>query len=61
MSSNIERPVNYKTIKKLNISGNFISRQIIKELPSWISECKKLRILICDKNEISELKNLPIL
>ena len=50
----MERPEDYKSITELNISWRGLT-----ELPSWVSECKKLKKLHCDSNNITRLDNLP--
>ena len=41
----MERPVNYDLITTLNISN-----KNLRELPSWVSECKNLKNLNCAYN-----------
>ena len=50
----MERPDDYESITTLNISHKNLT-----ELPSWISECKNLKILDCSWNNIMHLSNLP--
>ena len=50
----MERPYDYESITTLDIS-----KKKLKELPSWVSECKKLEILNCNYNKITHLYNLP--
>ena len=50
----MERPHDYESLTTLDISN-----KKLKELPSWVSECKKLEILDCSRNNISSLDNLP--
>ena len=50
----MERPHDYESITTLDIS-----HKKLKELPSWISECKNLEHLNCSCNFITKLDNLP--
>ena len=50
----MERPDDYEAITTLDISD-----KKLKELPSWVSECKNLEILDCSRNNITHLDNLP--
>jgi Leucine-rich repeat (LRR) protein len=50
----MERPDDYELLTELNIS-----KKKLTELPSWVSECKKLEILDCSRNNITHLDNLP--
>ena len=50
----MERPYNYESITILKISF-----KNLEELPSWVSECKKLDNLNCLFNKITLLNNLP--
>ena len=50
----MERPRDYELITTLNISSKNLT-----ELPSWVSECKKLENLNCSWNKIKHLDNLP--
>ena len=50
----MKRPYVYESITTLNISGKNLT-----ELPSWINECKKLKKLHCNDNQITLLNNLP--
>jgi Leucine-rich repeat (LRR) protein len=51
----MDRPDNYESITTLEIL-----QEELTELPSWISECKKLKELYCNHNKITHLDNLPI-
>ena len=50
----MDRPDNYESINTLEIL-----QEELTELPSWISECKKLKELYCNHNKITHLDNLP--
>ena len=50
----MERPHDYESITTLDIS-----KKKLTELPSWVSEHKKLEILDCSDNNITQLDNLP--
>ena len=50
----MERPHDYESLTTLDIS-----KKKLIELPSWVSECKKLEILDCSRNNITQLDNLP--
>ena len=47
-------PVDYESLTTLDISN-----KNLEELPSWVSECKKLENLNCSFNKITLLNNLP--
>ena len=49
----MERPENYNSITTLDISYENLT-----ELPSWVSECKNLKILNCSNNNITQIYNL---
>ena len=51
----MNRPHDYESITILNILDH------ITELPSWVSDCKKLETLDCSYNQITHLDNLPII
>ena len=50
----MDRPDNYESLTTLDISTKGLT-----ELPSWVSECKKLEKLYCYNNKIIHLDNLP--
>ena len=50
----MERPEDYESITTLDISSKELA-----ELPSWLSECKKLKNLYFHNNSITHLDNLP--
>jgi Leucine-rich repeat (LRR) protein len=50
----MDRPHDYESITTLDISDKELT-----ELPYWVSECKKLKKLNCDNNQITQIDNLP--
>jgi len=50
----MDRPQDYETLTILDISCMELT-----ELPFWISECKKLKILNCGYNKLTQIDNLP--
>ena len=54
MSLEKDKPEDYESITTLDISSKGLA-----ELPSWLSECKKLKNLYFHNNSITHLDNLP--